>query len=128
VVAEADEAVGKSATVSKMPELVVVDSRLPPSTAPASDPENPTNVSKRLKALEMQTNADTQYDPRGNFREGFTLMPLTPRRKLLLVLCGIAVALLILIFPQHIVVRVSLGVAVIYGIHYILGKLENQTV
>jgi hypothetical protein len=121
-------AVGKSEAVSKMPELVAVDARLPPSTAPPDDPDNPTNVAKRLKALELQTNADTRYDPRGDFREGFAVPQLTPRRKLFLVLCGIVIALLILIHPQHIVLRVSLGVAVIYGIHYILGKLVNHTV
>jgi hypothetical protein len=111
-----------------MPELVAVDSRFPPTTAPSSDAENPINVAKRLKALELQTNADTRYDPRGDFREGFSVPLLTPRRKLLLVLFGIVIALLILIHPQHIVLRVTLGVAVIYGIHYILGKLVNQTV
>lgn len=110
-----------------MPQLITVDARLPPSTAPRGDPENPTTIAKQLKAVELQTNADTQYDAKGNFREGFSAT-LTPQRKIAFVLVGICLALLVLIFPQPLPVRVVLGVGVIYGIHYILGKLVNHTV
>ena len=110
-----------------MPQLVTVDSRLPPSSAPPSDPENPTTIAKQLKAVELQTNADTRYDAKGNFREGFS-GTLTPQHKVILVLGAIVLALLVLIHPQPLPIRVVLGVGVIYGIHYILGKLVNHTV
>jgi hypothetical protein len=98
-----------------------MDSRLPPSsTSDPDDPTNPIKVLKDLKKVESQTNADTQYDIRANLREGFSL---TPERKVFAIICAIIVALLILIFPQPLPVRIVLGVAVIYGIHYILGKL-----
>lgn len=104
-----------------MPQVVVIDSRLPPSqTSDPDDPNNPMKVMKDLKKVEGQTNADTQYDVRANLREGFTL---SPERKMLAVIGAIIVALLILIYPQPLPVRVGLGVAVIYGIHYVLGKL-----
>jgi len=74
---------------------------------------------KDLKRVESQTNADTQFDIRGDLREGFSL---SPERKLLAICGAIVVALLILIFPQPLVVRIGLGVPIIYGIHYILGK------
>ncbi len=103
-----------------MPQIVTVDSRLPPSTTTnPDDPTNPLKVMKDLKRIESQTNADTQYDIRANLREGFSL---SPERKLLAICGAIVVALLILIFPQPLPVRIGLGVAVIYGIHYILGK------
>lgn len=108
-----------------MPQLVTVDSRLPPSSAPADDPTNPMKAIKDLKSVENQANADTRYDVQGNLREGFTL---NPQRKTLAIIGAIIVALIILIYPQPLVVRIVLGVSVIYGIHHILGKLEKNTV
>ena len=109
-----------------MPVLVTVDSRLPPSsTTDPDDPTNPMKAIKDLKKVENQTTADTRYDIQANLREGFSL---TSERKVLLILNAIAVALVILIFPQPLPVRIVLGVGVIYGLHYILGKLEKRTV
>lgn len=103
-----------------------MDSRLPPSrTTNPEDPTNPMKVLKDLKKVESQTGADTQYDIRANLREGFSL---SPERQLLAIIGAIIVALLILIYPQPLPVRIGLGVAVIYGIHYILGKFVKQTV
>ena len=108
-----------------MPQVVAIDSRLPPSTAPADDPTNPLFAIKGLKRVESQTNADTRYDIKGKLREGFSL---SPERRLLAIFAVILLALIVLIFPQPLPVRVVLGVAVIYGLHYILGKLEKNTV
>ena len=80
---------------------------------------------KDLKKVENQTNADMRYDIQGNLREGFSMKP---EHKLFIVLSLIILGLLILIFPQPLPVRIGLGVAVIYGLHYILGKLEKKTV
>ncbi len=103
-----------------MPQLIAVDSRLPPSTSSdPNDPTNPLKAIKDLKKVENQTNADTRYDIKGKLREGFSL---TPMRKLYAILSGIMLALIILIFPQPLPVRIVLGVGVIYAIHYILGK------
>ena len=109
-----------------MPVLVTVDSRLPPSnTNDPDDPTNPMKAIKDLKTVENQTTADTKYDIQANLREGFSL---TPERKVILVINAIVVALIVLIFPQPLPVRIVLGVGVIYGLHYILGKLEKHTV
>lgn len=108
-----------------MPQLLAIDSRLPVTSASADDPTNPINVLKDLKKVENQTNADTRYDIQAKLREGFSL---TPSAKSYVLLSAITVALIILVFPQPLPVRVILGVGVIYGIHQILGKLENHTV
>ena len=108
-----------------MPQLVTVDSRLPPSNAPKDDPTNPIKVIKDLKMVENQAAADTKYDIQANLREGFSP---SPAQKTLAIISGIIVALIILIFPQPLYIRIGLGVAVIYGIHYVLGKLEKNTV
>lgn len=101
-----------------MPQLVTVDSRLPVSN-------DSLNLIKDLKRVENQTNADTKYDIKANLREGFSL---SSEHKMLVILSAIVVALLILIFPQPLPIRIGLGVAVIYGLHYVLGKLEKNTV
>lgn len=109
-----------------MPQVVAIDSRLPPSTT--TDPEDPTNPAKAikdLKKLENQTTADTKYDIQANLREGFAM---NNQSKNLAVLGAIIVGFLILIFPQPLAVRIVLGVSVIYGLHYILGQLEKKTV
>jgi hypothetical protein len=108
-----------------MPQVVAIDSRLPPSNAAADDPTNPLFAIKGLKAVENQTTADTQYDIKANLREGFSV---SPERRLLAIFAAILLALIVLIFPQPLPVRVVLGVAVIYGLNYILGKLEKNTV
>ncbi len=109
-----------------MPTLVALDSRLPQSlTNDPNDPKNPMKLNKDIKSIEGQVSADTKYDIRANLREGFSL---SPERKLLAICAAIVVALLILIFPQPLPVRIGLGVAVIYGIHYILGKFVKKTV
>ena len=109
-----------------MPQLVVVDSRLPPSSASnPDDPTNPLKVVKDLKSVENQVNADTKYDIRANLREGFSI---SPEQKMYIVLSAIVIALIVLVFPQPLFVRVLLGIAVIYEIHYVLGKLEKHTV
>ena len=108
-----------------MPQIVAVDSRLPGSDAPQDDPTNPMYAIKGLKSVENQSAADTRYDIKAPLREGFSI---SPQRKLLVVFSAILLGLIILIFPQPLPVRVLLGVAVIYGLHYILGKLEKPTV
>lgn len=108
-----------------MPQLLAIDSRLPATSATADDPTNPINVLKDLKKVENQTNADTRYDVQAKLREGFAL---NSSAKLYILLCGIILALLILVYPQPVAIRVGLGVAVIYAIHQLLGKLENHTV
>jgi hypothetical protein len=107
-----------------MPQLVVVDSRLPPSSAPADDPTNPLRAMKDLKSLENQATADTKYDIQAKLREGFSV---SPHRKMFAILAGIAVALMILIYPQPLYIRVILGVGVIYAIHYIIGMGFKNT-
>ena len=109
----------KIADVIKMPRLVTVDSRLPPTSAPENSPENPKKVNKDLQMVEAQTTADTRYDVQGNLREPFEVQGLPG---LAIITTAIVIALVILIFPQPLPVRVGLGVGVIYGIHYILGK------
>jgi hypothetical protein len=108
-----------------MPQLIAIDSRLPMPDLSHDDPSNPLKVVKDLKKLENQTNADTQYDIRANLREGFAL---NRSAKSFVLLCGILLALVILIYPQPLLVRIVLGFGVIYGIHQILGKLEKKTV
>jgi hypothetical protein len=108
-----------------MPQVVAIDSRLPPSAAPPEDPTNPLFAIKSLKSVENQAAADTRYDVKVNLREGFSV---SPERKMLALISAIILALIVLVFPQPLPVRVVLGVAVIYGLHYILGKLEKPTV
>ena len=69
--------------------------------------------------VEAQTTADTRYDVQGSLREPFEVQG---KSMLALLITVISIALAILIFPQPLPVRVVLGVGVIYGIHYILGK------
>ncbi len=69
--------------------------------------------------VEAQTTADTRYDVQGDLREKFEVQGFS---SLALITTAIVIALVILIFPQPLPVRVVLGVSVIYGIHYILGK------
>lgn len=108
-----------------MPQIVAVDSRLPGTDAPSNDPTNPMYAIKGLKSVENQASADTKYDIKTTLREGFSL---NPERKLLVVFSAVLLGLIILIFPRPLPVRIVLGVAVIYGLHYILGKLEKPTV
>lgn len=102
-----------------MPKLVTVDSRLPMTSAPDDSPENPKKVNRDLQMVEAQTTADTRYDVQGSLREPFEVQG---KSMLALLITVISIALAILIFPQPLPVRVVLGVGVIYGIHYILGK------
>lgn len=69
--------------------------------------------------VEAQTTADTRYDVQGDLREKFEVQGSS---SLALITTAIVIALVILIFPQPLPIRVVLGVSVIYGIHYILGK------
>jgi hypothetical protein len=102
-----------------MPQIYAADSRMARTSAPEDSPENPNKVNKDLKMVEAQTTADTRYDVQGDLREKFEVQGFS---SLALITTAIVIALVILIFPQPLPVRVVLGVSVIYGIHYILGK------
>jgi hypothetical protein len=109
-----------------MPQQVIVDTRLPISTAAPNDPANPRNLIRNLIAVQAQANADTKYDiippPRV---EGFA----DSSRTMFWLACTVAiVAIVVAIYARVFYVKLVFAVLAIYALHYAAGKLENRAV
>jgi Flp pilus assembly protein TadB len=109
-----------------------VDPRLPVSpNQSTSDSSHPTNVIKKLLETGNQATADAHYDnkaqrlPRG-VTEGFV----NPFAEYLYVILAVSVIIASVILVTRVVsliIKILCVVAILYAIHYLIGRLEKRT-
>ena len=112
-----------------MSQGFTVDSRLPVSSSLAeTDPTHPKNVVKNMLVLQNQTTADTKYDVAvQRIEDGFTTQS-HERIRLIAAVIAIIVGIAIAMKITHTVLRILIIAAVVWCIHYVIGRVENRTV
>jgi len=121
-----------AASSQKIP--IVYDERLPDSSLPASDPNNPKNIVKAALTVADQTKADTKFDvrPPPYERAGFTNPPSAvekflglPKLPTLALLVAALLLLAVLVLkPLSTPLRVLLSVGVIVALHTLAGRVS----
>lgn len=110
-----------------MPQQIIIDSRLPTSDLPITDPANPRNIIRNSTQIMNQATADTRYDATPPARiEAFTNMyEFYTSYKVYIIILLTLVALYLLIIPRPLYQKIALAFVAIYSLHYLASLVHH---